>query len=560
MINKYNHDKDTRLSELEAELQNLRGRLASANEKIEKYEQKMNEEKEPLRELYLNSLLRIMPEIVLFINTDLKVIMCSESYLAAAGMKSYDEIIGTPAIPERLEYPNAQAISSAEQELIDAMESGITIEEEIFFSFIPGTSKRYYKKYVRPLSDTRGQAIGAILLFIDVTDISIAREDAKKASEAKGIFLANMSHEIRTPMNAIIGMTHIARESNEINKKDECLTKIESASAHLLGVINDILDMSKIEAGKFTLSDSEFAFEDLIEQIVTVTSFKVNEKLQKFTIDVDKNVPPFIISDQQRLSQVITNLISNAIKFTPEGGCIDLRIRNLSEQDDICTLQVDVADTGIGISEQQQKQLFQSFQQADSSISRKYGGTGLGLAISKSIILQMNGDIWVESDAGKGSVFKFTAQVKRGAVGNTDTKKGKDLTEETKGIFTGRRILVVEDNEINREIVHALLRDTGATLESAENGRIAYDSLLREETTPYDIILMDVQMPEMNGYEATKAIRSTTNPSVCNTPIIAMTANVFREDIEMCLEAGMNDHIGKPLDVDEVMAKLKKYM
>ena len=409
-----------------------------------------------------------------------------------------------------------------------------------------------------------------------------ARQAAERASKAKSNFLANMSHEIRTPMNAIIGMTSIAKNSDDIGKKEYCLNKIENASTHLLGVINDILDMSKIEANKFELSPCEFYFEQTLQEIVNVINFKVEEKKQNFLVNIDKNIPEILYGDDQRLAQVITNLLSNAVKFTGEGGTLQLDAALEGKNDDICTLKIKVTDTGIGISGKQQERLFSSFSQADSSTSRKFGGTGLGLAISKQIVEMMGGSIRVESEIGKGAAFIFTVKLQEVAsqmeemdgkgdwsavsVRGTDRDKQAFLNSAYRPLancFEGKRMLLVEDMEINREVLISLLEPTGIKIDSADNG-IAAVKRFAGAPDYYDIILMDIQMPEMDGYEATRQIRAIeadNSPEfTVGIPIIAMTANVFREDIEQCLAAGMNAHIGKPLALNELMGKLQNYL
>ncbi|GHV84957.1 hypothetical protein AGMMS50230_05650 [Spirochaetia bacterium] len=416
-----------------------------------------------------------------------------------------------------------------------------------------------------------------IMILQDITLLTRARLDAEAASKAKSNFLANMSHEMRTPMNAIIGMTNLAKSSGEVERKDYCLEKIENASHHLLGVINDVLDMSKIEANKFELSFQEFNVSKMIQRVTGVITSRLEEKCQTFVVDVDKNIPANVIGDEQRLAQVITNLLSNAVKFTPESGSIRCSIKLLKLLEETIIIQVEVADTGIGISDEQQERLFASFQQADASISRRFGGTGLGLAISKQIVEMMNGTIWVNSRPGHGSVFSFSAELKK----STEEKKAAEGEEETswKNSFKGYTILLAEDVEINREIVLALLEPTGISVDCAENGKEALD-LFSENPGKYQMIFMDIHMPEVDGYEATRRIRAferelllkdLEHPSQegsplgdtrksFRVPIVAMTANVFREDIENCLAAGMNDHIGKPLDFKEVLEKLQQYL
>jgi len=357
-----------------------------------------------------------------------------------------------------------------------------------------------------------------------------------------------MSHEIRTPLNAIIGMTTIARNSGDPERKDYCLEKIESASAHLLGIINDILDQT------------EFEFSAMIQRVVNIFEFRLAEKKQKLAVEQDPAIPERIITDDQRLVQVITNLVSNAIKFTPEGGDITLAIRRLEDKEDgFCTLETRVTDTGIGIPEEQQAKLFRSFVQVDSSIARKFGGTGLGLAISKKIVELMQGDIRIESGENRGASFIFTI---RAGIAAAAAQTASDAGESVSGKlpdYTGKRILLAEDVEINREIVLAILEPLGLEILEAEDGQKACD-LFRANTDSIDLIFMDIHMPGIDGYEAAKIIRSFDNPKAKTVPIIAMTANVFKEDVEHCLAAGMNGHIGKPLDFDAVTAMLEKYL
>ena len=415
-----------------------------------------------------------------------------------------------------------------------------------------------------------GALFATILIFM-IIRLEKARGKSVMESRHKSVFLANMSHEMRTPMNAIIGMTAIGKNENSVERKDYCLSKIDEASRHLLGVINDILDMSKIEANKLYLSVTEFNFEKMIQRTVSVVNYRVNEKQLKLKINIDSAIPKTLIGDDQRLAQVITNLLGNAVKFTDENGYIILDAVLLNEKPETgaqtpltgsVTIQITVKDSGIGMSAEQQVNIFDSFQQADINMTRKYGGTGLGLAISKNIVEMMEGNIWVQSKSGIGSTFGFTVKLKRCEDKNADSgslNMEENKTNSVNNIFTGRRILLAEDVDINREIVIELLKPTDINIDCAENG-IAAVRMFRENSSSYDLIFMDLQMPRMDGITATRYIRELNISNAKTIPIIAMTANVFSEDIKNCIDSGMNGHIGKPFSVDEIMEILKMYI
>jgi len=401
------------------------------------------------------------------------------------------------------------------------------------------------------------------------TELIKAKDNAEQASRAKSDFLSNMSHEMRTPMNAIIGMTSIAKKAENNERKDYALNKVEESSKHLLGIINDVLDMSKIEANKFELTPVEFDLRSLLQKAVSFVRLRMEEKQHRFSMNVENNVPLFYIGDDQRLTQVITNLLSNAAKFTPEDGEIGVKVSMAGEKDGICELCFEVSDSGIGISPEQQEKIFNIFEQAESGTTRKYGGTGLGLAISKRIVELMGGQISIDSDLGKGSRFIFTVKLLRDKNDSFQQSGGENTSgfssAARKGEFAGRKLLLAEDIEINREILVSLLDETGLIIEIAENGREALEKIAADFNS-FDLIFMDMQMPEMDGLEATKRIRtfeanmSKMGSPVKRIPIIAMTANVFKDDIENCLAAGMDDHIGKPLDIDTVYEKLRKFL
>ena len=400
--------------------------------------------------------------------------------------------------------------------------------------------------------------IASALLKHDLmNNLIIAKDEALSSAKAKSAFLANMSHEIRTPMNAIIGMTTIAKNARTSKKISECLSEINIASTHLLGIINDILDVSKIDAEKFELANDEFDFMQTIKKIRTITSDSIKNKKQIFELYCDPNIPNRLIGDDLRFSQVITNFLSNAVKFTPEYGEIQLEINQGSNNDNEIELNVAVTDTGIGITPEQQSSLFCAFEQADISTSRKYGGTGLGLAISKSIVEKMGGEVKVVSEMGKGSRFEFNVFFTKGSDEKTDIESL--VPEQIKKYdFTGKCVLLVEDIEINREIVIALLEETHIEIVCAENGQVCVE-MFSDNQDKYDMILMDIQMPIMDGFDATKTIRAIDTQKAKTMPIVAMTANAFKEDVENCKACGMNDHIAKPIDHELLLSKIYKY-
>jgi len=376
--------------------------------------------------------------------------------------------------------------------------------------------------------------------------LEAARDAAEAASRAKSTFLANMSHELRTPMNGIMGMVDLVLRHTTDAKQQAQLHSAKHASQHLLAVINDILDISKIEAERLMLEQVEFKLGEVLENLISLIGQKLSDKGLKLFIDLPAGLPGMTLSgDPTRLGQILLNLAGNALKFTATGS-ITLRAKLLEDQPTAVLLRIDVVDTGIGISVDDQKRLFTAFEQADGSMTRKYGGTGLGLAISKRLAHMMGGEIGVESQPGSGSTFWFTARlgkVAASAVSPAPTFSGQSADERLLDEYAGTRVLLAEDEPINQEVSRGLLEDAGLLVDLAEDGQQAL-ALARQNR--YALILMDMQMPVMNGVAATQAIRADSLNQT--TPILAMTANAFDEDRQVCLDAGMNDHIGKPVD------------
>jgi signal transduction histidine kinase/CheY-like chemotaxis protein len=403
------------------------------------------------------------------------------------------------------------------------------------------------------------QIISAIFALVTgiVSTVMYRRrtKESQAANNAKTTFLANMSHEMRTPLNAVIGMTKIGLREDSREGKDKCFSKIDVSSHFLLGIINDVLDMSKITAGKLELNPVPFRLRNTVNKVKTIIGNTAKTKGQTLSLDVRPDVPDSLIGDDQRFTQVLMNILSNAVKFTPEGGSVSLRISLLSKSEERVKLEISVTDTGIGISTEQQAHLFNVFEQADKSVARQFGGTGLGLALSKKLVEMLGGEIDVRSEPGKGSVFTFTCLFKTGS--DEALTSESDEGDATNLNLKGKRILLAEDVEINREIVKALLEPTGVDIVEAADGDEAVEIF---SGGGIDLILMDIQMPKVDGYEATKRIRQSGCSGAQDVPIIAMTANVFREDIEKCMAAGMNEHTGKPLDLNDVIEKLHRYI
>ncbi|MDL2267681.1 transporter substrate-binding domain-containing protein [Desulfovibrio sp. OttesenSCG-928-G15] len=386
-------------------------------------------------------------------------------------------------------------------------------------------------------------------------ELEIQTEAAREASRAKGDFLSHMSHEIRTPLNAIIGMAQIGRQVPDLPPKAaRANEEILTASNHLLSLLNDILDMAKIESGKFTLVKEPFALLEAMREVDGIIAQRCREKDIDYRTNLDELPDMGVTGDKLRLKQIVINLLGNAVKFTDSNGRIEFTIAKEKEDADALTLCFLVKDNGIGMTPEQTARLFSAFEQADSSVALKYGGTGLGLAISQNMVREMGGEIQVQSSSGEGSSFWFTVTLPKARVESRVQAENGPLD------LTGKNILLAEDVVVNQLVIMELLGDTGVHIDTAEDGQQAVERFSDSAPGYYGLILMDVQMPGLNGYDATRAIRALQREDAQSIPIVAMTANAYKEDRDRALQSGMNSHIAKPVDVGIVRETLRNYL
>ncbi len=387
--------------------------------------------------------------------------------------------------------------------------------------------------------------------------LQLAVQRETKANLAKREFLFNMSHDIRTPMNAIIGFTALAQTHiDDRSQVEDYLKKISVSSQHLLSLINDVLDMSRIESGKVTLEAKPVHLPELVHELRDIIQAVVSKKDLFLTLDTVGVENEDVIADPLRLEQILINVLANAVKFTPDGGQISLWIvQKDTAPAGYADFEFHIKDNGIGMSEEFQKHIFEQFARERTSTVSKIQGTGLGMAITKSLVDMMGGGITVKSEQGKGSEFTISLRFPIG-----EAKTGQTPPAAKASAFTGKKLLVVEDNELNLEIASTLLKEAGFEVDTAENGKIAVEKVEAASADRYDLILMDIQMPEMDGYEATRRIRALPDAKKAALPIVAMTANAFEDDRKNALHAGMNGHIAKPLDIQKLFQVLSELL
>ena len=513
-----------------------------------------------LQTAMLSTIYKSIPDLLFSKNLAGEYTSCNPSFQEMAGV-SEQRIIGkTYAEITR----DRELIEELYQSDINVIFNKATEKKEMLVTY-PDGSKKLMETIKAPLM-RGGRTTGILGIARDITSHKKAQEAALSASRAKGVFLAHMSHEIRTPLNAIIGMAYIVKDCVSDNEKAlRGVNQIMTSSHHLLGILNDILDMSKIESGKLELTSEPFGLLAACGEVADIMTQRCVEKNIAFVTNIREIKDIVLVGDKLRLNQVLINLLGNAVKFTNENGEIKFTVdileentqKNAQNNAQKALVRFTVSDNGIGMSEEQVKKLFVPFEQADSTIAARFGGTGLGLSISQNLINMMGGEIRVRSESGKGSSFDFSLHFDKG---REDRLPEQDADEKRKAVdLTGKRMLLAEDIDINRLIVRELLSASGIAIDEVENGRQAVDTFNSSSPGYYNLIMMDIQMPVLDGYEAAKQIRALGRADAKTVPIIAMTANAYKEDVEQALAAGMNGHLAKPIDRLALMETVGKF-
>lgn len=508
---------------------------------------RLYEEAKKARELY-RSLLESTTDSIVVYDTVGNVLYINEAFVQTFGWGLEELSAGVPYTPDTEKEESIRRIKEALDGIPTKQFQTRRFKKNGELVNVSISASRY--------SDHLGNPAGIFVIIRDISELILAKEEAESATHAKSEFLANMSHEIRTPMHAIIGLSHLALKTELTLKQHDYLSKIDKSAKSLLGIINDILDFSKIEAGKIDLEIREFAMNEVIQNLLNMTSIKAREKDLELVIDIHPDTPTLLKGDALRLGQILLNLTDNAIKFTDKGNIV-VSVLPLQVEENQVILKFQVRDTGIGITRKQMKKLFELFEQADTSTTRRFGGTGLGLAISKKLIELHGGEIGVSSEPGIGSTFFFTANFAQNDRKTESPAEKLKTQKESKtqtelDVIRGARILVVEDNAINQQVATELLESEGFFVEMANDGQVAVDKIRNlAETQRFDAVLMDIQMPTMDGYKATKEIRKDNR--LIDLPIIAMSADAMSGVRDKALAVGMNNFLAKPIDPEMLL-------